>query len=123
MKNAKVILEEIKNGKSKYDFVEIMGCPGGCINGGGQPFVKELFLPNEDDDILETYAAKRAEVLYREDKSKAIRRSHLNPDIIQLYKTYLIEPGSMLAHKLLHTTYNYHREKYPNAHEEGFEQK
>lgn len=123
MKNAKVILEEIKNSKSKYDFVEIMGCPGGCINGGGQPFVKELFLPNEDDDILETYAAKRAKVLYREDKSKAIRRSHLNPDIIQLYKTYLIEPGSMLAHKLLHTTYNYHREKYPNAHEEGFEQK
>lgn len=120
MKNAKILLEEIKRGESHYDFIEIMGCPGGCINGGGQPFVKELFLPNEGDDIMETYREKRAKVLYEEDKGKAIRRSHLNPDIQALYRDYLIEPGSLLAHKLLHTSYNSHRERYPNAHAEGF---
>jgi len=113
MKNAKILLEEIKAGKSKYQFIEIMGCPGGCINGGGQPFVKELFLPNEDDDIMRTYIAKRAKVLYDEDKYKPVRRSHLNKDIQKLYKDFLKEPGSHLAHKLLHTTYNNKREKYP----------
>lgn len=120
MINAKILLEEIKSGKSKYDFIEIMGCPGGCINGGGQPYVKELFLPNEADDILETYLAKRAQVLYDKDKFKTVRRSHLNKDVIMLYKDYLGEPASPLAHKLLHTTYNSNREKYPNIHEEGF---
>ncbi len=113
MKNAKVLLEEIQNGTSPYDFIEIMGCPGGCINGGGQPYVKELFLPNEDDDILETYISKRAHVLYEEDVNKEVRRSHLNPDIIRLYRDFLKEPGSHLAHKLLHTSYNSKREKYP----------
>ena len=113
MKNAKIILDEIKAGKSKYHFIEIMGCPGGCINGGGQPFVKEMFLPNEDDDIMETYIAKRAKVLYDEDKNKPIRRSHLNKDVQTLYKTYLKEPGSPKAHKLLHTSYNNKRVKYP----------
>ncbi len=119
MRNAKKILDEIKKGNSKYDFVEIMGCPGGCINGGGQPFVKELFLPNEDDDILETYLSKRAQVLYDKDKFKTVRRSHLNKDVIRLYEDYLQEPGSPIAHKLLHTKYNNKREKYPNIHEEG----
>ena len=113
MKNAKIILDDIKAGKSKYHFIEIMGCPGGCINGGGQPFVKEIFLPNEDDDIMETYIAKRAKVLYDEDKNKPIRRSHLNKDVQTLYKTYLKEPGSPKAHKLLHTSYNNKRVKYP----------
>ena len=115
MKNAKVILEDIKAGKSKYDFIEIMGCPGGCINGGGQPAIKELFLPNEADDIMETYMQKRANVLYEEDKFKLVRRSHLNKDVQHLYKDYLKEPGSELAHKLLHTTYNAKREKYPKV--------
>jgi len=113
MKNAKILLEEIKAGKSKYQFIEIMGCPGGCINGGGQPFVKEMFLPNEDDDIMQTYISKRAKVLYDEDKNKVVRRSHLNKDIQALYKDYLNEPGSPVAHKLLHTSYNAKREKYP----------
>lgn len=76
--NAERLLEEIKAGKSKYDFIEIMGCPGGCVNGGGQPYVKELFLPQEDDDIMDTYIAKRAKVLYEEDELSTIRRSHLN---------------------------------------------
>ena len=115
MKNAKVLLEQIKSGKSNYDFIEIMGCPSGCVNGGGQPFVKELFLPNEEDDILQTYVAKRAQVLYDEDKNKAVRRSHLNRDIIALYKNYLDEPGSHKSHKLLHTSYNNKREKYPDT--------
>lgn len=120
MKNAKVILDKIKLGECNYDFIEIMGCPGGCVNGGGQPFVKELFLPNEDDDIAETYIQKRAQVLYDKDKFKAVRRSHLNKDIITLYNDFLSEPGSPLAHKLLHTKYNSDRERYPNPHEEGF---
>ena len=54
-------------GKSKYHFIEIMGCPGGCINGGGQPYVREAFLPNEDDDIMDTYIQKRANALYSEE--------------------------------------------------------
>ncbi len=113
MKNAKILLDEIKAGKSKYHFIEIMGCPGGCINGGGQPFVKEIFLPNEDDDIMQTYMAKRAKVLYDEDLSKKVRRSHLNKDVQALYKNFLGEPGSHKAHKYLHTSYNDKREKYP----------
>ena len=119
MRNAKVLLDQIKEGKSPYAFIEIIGCPGGCVNGGGQPYVKELFLPQEDDDIMDTYIAKRAKALYEEDELSTIRRNHLNPDIQELYKKYLIEPGSILAHKLLHTHYNSSREKYPNIHEEG----
>ena len=118
MKNAKILLEQIKNGESKYDFIEVMGCPGGCINGGGQPYVFPLFLPNEDDNIQDTYIQKRAKVLYDIDKGKKVRRSHLNPDIITLYKEYLGEYGSPKAHKLLHTTYNAHREKYPDLNKE-----
>lgn len=118
MKNAKVLLEQIKNGESKYDFIEVMGCPGGCINGGGQPYVFPLFLPNEEDNIQETYIQKRASVLYGIDKGKKVRRSHLNPDIITLYKEYLGEYGSPKAHKLLHTTYNAEREKYPDINPE-----
>lgn len=113
MTNAKVLLEEIKAGKSQYDFIEIMGCPGGCINGGGQPYVNPAFLPNEDLDIQETYRQKRADVLYREDVGRKIRRSHLNPDIIKLYNDFFGKFGSEKAHKYLHTHYNAHREKYP----------
>ena len=113
MKNAKKLLDEVKAGKSPYAFIEIMCCPGGCINGGGQPYVKPLFLQNEDDDILETYRAKRASVLYSEDERQVIRQSHNNKDIIKLYKDFLGEPGSELAEELLHTSYVSDREKYP----------
>lgn len=113
MKNAKVLLDQIKSGESQYHFIEIMGCPSGCVNGGGQPFVKELFLPNEDDDIAQTYVQKRAQVLYDLDKGKAVRRSHLNKDVQRLYKGFLGKPGSHTSHHLLHTTYNVNREQYP----------
>ena len=113
MRNAKPLLDEVKAGKSPYAFIEIMGCPGGCINGGGQPFVKPLFLPNEDDNILDTYREKRASVLYSEDVKQKVRQSHNNPDIKKLYKDFLGEPGSELAEELLHTSYDSDREKYP----------
>ena len=106
MKNAKVLLDEIREGKSKYHFIEIMGCPGGCIAGGGQPIVRSCFLPNEDDDILDTYKEKRAKALYSEDERLILRQSHNNPQIKALYDEFLGEPNSHLAHELLHTTYN-----------------
>ena len=105
MKSARVLLDEIREGKSKYQFIEIMGCPGGCINGGGQPYVKPCFLPNEDDNILDTYKEKRANALYSEDERQTVRQSHNNPQIIELYDKFLGEPNSHLAHELLHTTY------------------
>ena len=105
MKSAKVLLDEIREGKSKYQFIEIMGCPGGCINGGGQPYVRPCFMPNEADDILDTYKEKRAQALYSEDERQVLRQSHNNPQIIELYEKYLGEPNSHKAHELLHTTY------------------
>ena len=105
MKNAKVLLDEIRAGKSKYHFIEIMGCPGGCIAGGGQPLVRPCFLPNEGDDILDTYREKRAKALYSEDERLVLRQSHNNPQIKQLYDEFLGKPNSHKAHELLHTTY------------------
>ena len=106
MKNAKVLLDEIREGKSEYQFIEIMGCPGGCVAGGGQPFVKPCFLPDEDDNILDTYKEKRANALYSEDEGRPLRVSHKNPQIIELYEKFLGEPNSHKAHKLLHTSYS-----------------
>ena len=106
MKNAKVLLDEIREGKSPYQFIEIMGCPGGCVAGGGQPYVKPCFLPNEEDNILDTYRDKRANALYSEDEDRPLRVSHKNPQIIDLYKNFLGEPNSHKAHELLHTTYS-----------------
>ncbi len=111
MKNAKVLLDEIRAGTSKYHFIEIMGCPGGCINGGGQPIVRPCFLPHEDRDILDTYRQKRARALYREDERQVLRQSHNNPQVKQLYAEYLGEPNSHKAHHLLHTSYA-PRERY-----------
>ena len=105
MKNAKVLLDDIRAGKSKYHFIEIMGCPGGCVNGGGQPYVRPVFLPNEDDDIMDTYIQKRANALYSEDERQVIRQSHNNPQIKELYDDFLVKPNSHLAHGLLHTHY------------------
>ena len=113
MKNAKVLLDQIKAGTSPYTFVEIMGCPGGCINGGGQPFVKPMLMPNEDADIYETYRQKRANALYSEDERQVLRQSHNNPQIKELYEKFLGEPNSHKSHELLHTTYNKNRVRFP----------
>ncbi|MCF0134318.1 MAG: iron hydrogenase small subunit [Blautia sp.] len=105
MKYAKVLLDQIKEGTSPYTFIEIMCCPGGCINGGGQSYVRECFLPNEDVDIIDTYRAKRAAALYGIDENRPVRQSHNNPQMISLYKEFLGKPNSHLAHELLHTSY------------------
>ncbi len=97
--NAKEICEKIAAGKSKYHFVEIMCCPGGCVNGGGQPIVDSYTRRNVD------YKALRAKVLYSEDSSKELRKSHENPAIKELYDSYFGKPGSHKAHEILHTTY------------------
>ncbi|MBR4335549.1 MAG: iron hydrogenase small subunit, partial [Clostridia bacterium] len=89
-----------------------MGCPGGCINGGGQPYVREVFLPNEDLDIMDTYMQKRAKALYTEDERQAVRQSHRNEQVQDLYKEFLGEPNSHLAHELLHTHYNKNRKRF-----------
>ena len=113
MKNAKVLLDQIKAGTSPYTFIEIMCCPGGCINGGGQPYIKPSMMQNEGLDIYETYRAKRAQALYSEDERQVLRQSHNNPQIKELYEKFLGEPNSHKAHELLHTTYNKDRVRYP----------
>ena len=105
MKNAKPLLDDIRAGRSKYHFIEIMCCPGGCINGGGMPYVRPTLLPREDLDIIDTYRQRRAAALYSEDERQAVRQSHNNPQIQELYEKFLGEPNSHLAHELLHTTY------------------
>ena len=105
MQNAKVILDKIKSGEANYDFIEIMGCPGGCINGGGQPYQPAVVRSFTD------YKEKRAEALYEEDRNLPLRKSHKSPLIQKIYEEYLGEPGSEKAHHLLHTTY-VAREKY-----------
>lgn len=112
MANAKVLLDQVRAGTSPYAFIEIMGCPGGCINGGGQPFVKPSLLPKEKDDILDTYKEKRAAILYSIDEKKALRQSHNNPDIIKLYADFLGSYGSELSEELLHTSYVSDREAF-----------
>ena len=95
LKQAEKALQEIKDGTANFQLLEVMACPGGCINGGGQP--------RSCDDIK--IKEERAEGLYTEDKNLELRRSHENPDIIRIYKEDLEKPGSHLAHELLHTTY------------------
>ena len=103
--NAQKIMEEIKEGKADYQFVEIMACPGGCVMGGGQPIKSSKTRANID------VRAKRASALYTIDEASTIRKSHENPIIQKLYKEYLEKPGSHKAHELLHTHYQ-KREKY-----------
>ena len=110
MKSAKVLLEDIRMGRSKYSFIEIMGCPGGCINGGGMPVVRKAFMPNEEPNIADTYQTKRAAALYSEDERNIIRQSHNNPQVKELYEKFLGEPGSEICHELLHTSY---QKKHP----------
>ena len=94
--NARTVLEMVRKDPNRFQAIEIMACPGGCINGGGQPFL------HGDTELLE----KRMKGLYTEDEKKTLRLSHENPDIKTLYAEYLGEPGSEKAHHLLHTTYH-----------------
>ena len=103
--NAQKIMEEIKNGKADYQFVEIMACPGGCVMGGGQP-IKSSKIRREVN-----VRKLRAEALYSIDEKSVIRKSHENPTINKIYKEFLDRPGSEKAEKLLHTHYT-ERPKY-----------
>jgi len=94
LKGAAELLEEIKNGTSPYHFIEIMGCPGGCISGGGQP--------RPVNDAIRTL---RLEAIYREDEGKLLRKSHENEDIMLLYRDFLGAPLGHKSHELLHTVY------------------
>ena len=94
---AKPLLEEIKNGTSKYHFIEIMGCPGGCVNGGGQSYVNALTRNSGFD-----WKQARAKALYDEDLALPVRKSHKNSQIQKLYADFLGEPNSEKAHHLLH---------------------
>lgn len=93
------LLDAVKRGEKKYHFIEVMGCPGGCVNGGGQPIVSAQ-VRNWTD-----IRAERAKALYTEDEAKTLRKSHENPEIKQIYADYLGKPNSHKAHELLHTTY------------------
>lgn len=97
--NARELLEKVKAGEADYHFIEIMGCPGGCVNGGGQPQVSGTVRNTVDVQGI------RAKVLYDNDKTKTIRKSHENPSIKKVYKEYFGEPGSHKAHEVLHTSY------------------
>ena len=97
--NAKRLLDSVKSGEKTYHFIEIMGCPGGCVNGGGQP-VQPARIRNWVD-----LKSLRAAALYQEDKDLPLRKSHENPTLQQIYKEFLKSPGSHVAHQVLHTSY------------------
>lgn len=97
--NAKILMEKMKNGEADYTFIEVMGCPGGCVTGGGQPIVPARDRMKVDPRVV------RAKALYTEDESKAQRKSHKNAAVQKLYEDYLGQPNSHKAHELLHTHY------------------
>ncbi|NCC74232.1 MAG: ferredoxin, partial [Sphingobacteriia bacterium] len=92
--NAKILMEKVSRGEADYHFIEIMGCPGGCLGGGGQP------IPTSPE-----IRQKRAEAIYAEDESMSLRKSHENPEVISLYEDFLGDPNSHKAHEFLHTHY------------------
>ena len=99
LKNAAKLLDQIKNGEKDYHFIEVMCCPGGCINGGGQPI-----QPAEKKNFYDIKSI-RAKALYDEDKNLSLRKSHESPIIKKVYSEFLEKPGSLIAHKVLHTSY------------------
>ena len=103
--NAKKLLNMVKAGELDVQFIEIMACPGGCVNGGGQPIHDAYTRANVDIRGL------RAKALYNQDAACAVRKSHESPIVKELYANYLGEPGGHKAHHLLHTTYEV-RKKY-----------
>ena len=103
--NAAKLLDMVKSGEKDYTFIEVMCCPGGCVNGGGQPR-QPGYVRNFVD-----LRAERAKALYNEDAAMTLRKSHESPVVKELYDSYLEKPGSRLAHELLHTSYT-KRKKY-----------
>jgi len=104
--NARALLERVKSGEAHYDMIEIMACPGGCVNGGGQP-IQPASVRNFVD--LRTL---RAKAIYAQDKGMKLRKSHESPIIKEIYETFLGKPGSHKAHEILHTKYQA-RPRYP----------
>ena len=97
--NAKILLDKVQAGEADYHFIEIMGCPGGCVNGGGQPQV-----PSKIRNVVDI-RAERAKALYALDAGNPVRKSHENQSVKKLYDEYLEKPGSHKAHHILHTSY------------------
>ena len=97
--NARNLLDMVKAGELEVDFIEVMACPGGCVNGGGQPTQPAVVRNNVD------LRALRASVLYKADSNMDLRKSHENSIVKALYEDFLGEPNSHLAHELLHTHY------------------
>ena len=95
LKNAKHIMDELKAGKSPYDFIEVMACPGGCQGGGGQP-----------RNTTNARRAERMKALYEIDKNLPVRKSHENPEVVHIYKEFLGAPLEGKAHELLHTHFH-----------------
>ena len=110
--NASKLLDAVKSGEKQYTFIEVMGCPGGCVTGGGQPIVSSVKKMECDPRVL------RAAALYREDEGKAIRKSHENPEIKKLYADFLGQPNSHKAHELLHTHYIDRKKSSITAHQQ-----
>lgn len=100
--NARKLMEKVRAGEADYHFIEVMTCPGGCINGGGQPYTADVEARQ-----------KRGEGLYESDRSLPLRKSHLNPEIIKAYDEFFEKPNSHVAHEWLHTHYTA-RKKYQN---------
>ena len=94
LKNAEILMEQVRKGISPYDFIEVMACPGGCIGGGGQPI-----------GTTNAVKKKRMQALYEIDRSLPVRKSHENPVLQVLYRDFLGKPGEGKAHELLHTGY------------------
>lgn len=101
LNNAKILMDKLRAGECKYDFIEVMACPGGCLGGGGQPIGTTMEVNK-----------KRMESIYQVDKNTKYRKSHENPYLKQLYKDFLEKPGSEIAHKLLHTHYQARKKQF-----------
>ena len=98
--NVEKLLDKMESGEAVFDFVEVMACPGGCVNGGGQP------QQSSEKRTVTDLRANRAKTLYRLDEKNSVRKSYESSAIKELYGSYLDEPGSEKAHAYLHTTYH-----------------
>ena len=99
LSNADALLKKVQAGEADYQFIEVMCCPGGCVNGGGQP------IQSSDNHSFYDIKKLRAQALYDQDKAMPLRKSHKNPVLQKCYEEFLGTPGSHKAHEVLHTTY------------------